>query len=235
MRIAKKSSDFYENKIDPLGALLIAGVDEVGRGPLAGPVLAAAVIFPSGVFIPGVTDSKLLTSKQRAALFPLIKQKAMAVGLGLVGPREIDQWNILQASLSAMGKAVFHLNLKPDLILVDGNRPLHQPFVQECLIQGDRLSHSIGAASIVAKVIRDKLMESWHYRFPQYNFFKNKGYGTQEHLTALKKYGPCPIHRLSFRGTVPIGPLGSAELPKRLPPGSRSVDLQKRFPPGNRS
>ena len=199
---AKKSSYFYEYKINQLETVLIAGVDEVGRGPLAGPVLAAAVIFPPGVFIPGVTDSKRLTSKQRDSLFPLIKQKSMAVGLGLLGPREIDRLNILQASLSAMETAVFHLNLKPDLILVDGNRPLNQPFVQQCLIQGDRLSHSIGAASIIAKVIRDKLMESWHYRFPQYNFFKNKGYGTQEHLAALKRYGPCPLHRLSFRGTV---------------------------------
>jgi ribonuclease HII len=203
VRTAKNSFDYYETKIDQPGTVLIAGVDEVGRGPLAGPVLAAAVIFQPGVFIPGVTDSKRLTSKQRDVLFPLIKQKSMAVGLGLLGPREIDRLNILQASLSAMEKAVFHLNLKPDLILVDGNRPLRQPFVQKCLIRGDRLSHSIGAASIIAKVIRDKLMESWHYRFPQYNFFKNKGYGTQEHLAALRKYGPCPLHRLSFRGTVP--------------------------------
>jgi ribonuclease HII len=200
--LVKNPSLFYEYKIDQPGTILIAGVDEVGRGPLAGPVLAAAVVFPPGVFIPGVTDSKHLTSRQRESLFPLIKQKAMGVGLGLLGPREIDRLNILQASLSAMEKAVFHLNLKPDLILVDGNRPLNKPVVQECLIQGDRLSHAIGAASIIAKVIRDKLMESWHYRFPQYNFFKNKGYGTQEHLAALRRYGPCSLHRLSFRGTV---------------------------------
>jgi Ribonuclease HII len=202
VRTAKNFSDYYETKIDQPGTILIAGVDEVGRGPLAGPVLAAAVVFQPGVFITGVTDSKCLTSKQRDTLFPLIKQKAMAVGLGVLGPQEIDRLNILQASLMAMEKAVLHLNLKPDLILIDGNRPLRQPFVQKCLIQGDRLSHAIGAASIIAKVIRDKLMESWHYQFPQYNFFKNKGYGTQEHLAALRKYGPCPLHRLSFRGTV---------------------------------
>jgi len=202
VRTAKNFSDYYETKIDQPGTALIAGVDEVGRGPLAGPVLAAAVVFHPGVFITGVTDSKCLTSKQRDVLFPLIKQNAMAVGLGVLGPGEIDRMNILQASLMAMEKAVLHLNLKPDLILVDGNHPLRQPFVQKCLIQGDRLSHAIGAASIIAKVIRDKLMESWHYRFPQYNFFKNKGYGTQEHLAALRKYGPCPLHRLSFRGTV---------------------------------
>jgi ribonuclease HII len=199
---ARNSSCFFEKKIDRSRTLLIAGVDEVGRGPLAGPVLAAAVIFPPGLFLPGVTDSKRLTSKQRNLIFPLIKRKSMAVGLGLLGPREIDRLNILQASLSAMEQAVSQLHLKPDLILVDGNRPLTQPFVQKCLIQGDRLSHSIGAASIIAKVIRDRLMESWHYRFPEYNFFKNKGYGTREHLAALKRYGPCPLHRLSFRGTV---------------------------------
>jgi ribonuclease HII len=203
--IIKNLSFFYEYKIDQPGNKLIAGVDEVGRGPLAGPVLAAAVIFPPGVLITGVTDSKRLTSRQREFLFPLIKQKAMGIGLGLLGPREIDQLNILQASLLAMEKAVFHLNLKPDLVLVDGNRPLNQPFVQECLIQGDCLSHSIGAASIIAKVIRDKLMESWHYRFPRYNFFQNKGYGTQEHRAALRQYGPCPLHRFSFRGTVSDG------------------------------
>jgi ribonuclease HII len=206
---AKKTSYYYEHKIDQSGKILIAGVDEVGRGPLAGPVLAAAVVFPPGVFISGVTDSKQLTSKQRDSLFPLIKQKSMAVGLGLLGPQEIDRFNILQTSLTAMEKAIFHLNLKPDLILVDGNRPLNQPFVQKCLIGGDRLSHAIGAASIIAKVIRDRLMESWHFRFPQYNFFQNKGYGTQEHRAALKKYGPCPLHRLSFRGTRASGPINA--------------------------
>lgn len=205
---ATKSFYYYEHKIDKAGTILIAGVDEVGRGPLAGPVLAAAVIFPPGVFIPGVTDSKQLTPKQRESLFLLIKQKSMTVGLGLLGPREIDRLNILQASLAAMERAVFHLKVKPDLILVDGNRPLNQPFFQKCLIQGDRLSHAIGAASIIAKVVRDKLMESWHHHFPQYNFFNNKGYGTHEHLVALKRYGPCPLHRLSFRGTV------SGETPK---------------------
>ncbi len=202
MGTAKNFSWFFENKIDRSGTILIAGVDEVGRGPLAGPVLAAAVIFPPGLFVPGVTDSKLLTSKQRNSLFPLIMQKSVAVGLGLLGPREIDRLNILQASLSAMEQAVSQLPLKPDLILVDGNRPLKQSFAQKCLIHGDCLSHSIGAASIIAKVLRDRLMESWHYRFPQYNFFENKGYGTREHREALRKFGPCPLHRLSFKGTV---------------------------------
>lgn len=180
----------------------MAGVDEVGRGPLAGPVVAAAVVFPPGVIIPGVTDSKKLTPGQRESLFPLINRKALAVGLGCLEGQEIDRINILQASLRAMEKAVFHLKIIPDLVLVDGNRPLNLPFTQKCLIKGDSLSHSIGAASIVAKVVRDKLMESWHCRFPHYHFNKNKGYGTQEHLAALKKFGPCLLHRLSFKGTM---------------------------------
>jgi ribonuclease HII len=201
VRRAEPSFCFIEHQIDYSLTRMIAGVDEVGRGPLAGPVLAAAVVFPPGIFIHGVTDSKKLTPRQRELLFPLIRKKSIAVGLGLTGPREIDRHNILQASLSAMEKAVSHLNLKPDLILIDGNRPLNHPWEQQCLIHGDCLSHAIGAASIIAKVIRDKLMESWHHRFPQYNFFKNKGYGTAEHLAALMEYGPCPLHRLSFKGT----------------------------------
>lgn len=203
MEPAKKPPDFYEQTIDRPGTSLIAGVDEVGRGPLAGPVIAAAVIFPRGVFIPGVTDSKLLTPKKRESLFPVIRKRSLAVGFGILGPRIVDRLNILQASLKVMERAVFNLNLKPDLVLIDGNHPLGLPFIQECLVKGDRLSHSIGAASIMAKVVRDKLMESWHYRFPHYNFFNNKGYGTQEHLWALKKYGPCLLHRITFRGTFP--------------------------------
>ena len=194
--------DFYENSLSQLGQVSIAGVDEVGRGPLAGPVVAAAVIFPQGVFIPGVTDSKKLTPQKRELLFPLIKAKALSIGLGLLSPKEIDRINILQASLKAMEEAISRLKVKPDLVLVDGNRPLTLSCRQECLIQGDSRSHAVGAASIVAKVVRDKLMESWHPRFPQYNFFKNKGYGTAEHLLALKKYGVCPLHRLSFKGTI---------------------------------
>jgi ribonuclease HII len=177
-------------------------VDEVGRGPLAGPVVAAAVLFPPGIYVPGVTDSKKLTPKQRESLFPQIRRQAFSLGLGFLGPQEIDRLNILQASLRAMEAAVFHLQQKPDLVLVDGNRPLNLPFAQTCLIQGDRLSHAIGAASIIAKVVRDKLMESWDCRFPQYHFHKNKGYGTQDHLSTLKRCGPCPLHRLSFKGTV---------------------------------
>jgi ribonuclease HII len=201
MTLERRGADPYiEKGLDDI--LLVAGVDEVGRGPLAGPVVAAAVIFPQGFYLPGITDSKQLTSKQRETLFPLILKHSLGVGLGCQEPREIDRINILQASLRAMEEAVIHLDIKPELVLVDGNRPLNLPIYQKVLIRGDRLSHSIGAASIVAKVIRDKLMESWDSRFPQYYFFKNKGYGTQEHLMALKQYGPCPLHRLSFKGTL---------------------------------
>ena len=193
---------FYEKNLNIPDGFLVAGVDEAGRGPLAGPVLAAAVIFPPGLFIRGVTDSKKLTPEKREALFPLIKKRALAIGLGVLDPQKIDQFNILQASLMAMEKAVLQLSTKPNLVLIDGNHPLKVPYTQKCLIQGDRLSHTIGAASILAKVIRDKLMDSWHIRFPQYNFKKNKGYGTREHFEALKQFGPCPLHRLSFKGVV---------------------------------
>jgi ribonuclease HII len=178
----------------------IAGVDEVGRGPLAGPVIAAAVIFPPRFVIPGITDSKKLTPKQRETFFPLIRQGALAIGLGYAGPLEIDRRNILQASLQAMKRAVLHLDRQPDLVLVDGNRPLEVPLSQKCLVGGDARSLTIGAASIVAKVVRDKVMESCHSRFPAYNFRANKGYGTEEHLEALRRHGPCPLHRRTFRG-----------------------------------
>jgi ribonuclease HII len=193
---------YYEFSLRSLESLCIAGVDEVGRGPLAGPVLAAAVIFPSAVLIPGVTDSKKLTAKQREALFPLIREKALAIGLGFVEAREVDRINILQAALKAMKTAVLRLPISPDLLLVDGNRALDLAVPQQCLIRGDARSLTIGAASIVAKVIRDKMMESCHVRFPEYNFPGNKGYGTREHLEALRRYGPCPLHRRSFKGVV---------------------------------
>ena len=184
------------------GLSSIAGVDEVGRGPLAGPVVAAAVIFPPEVILPGVTDSKQLSPQQRLALFPRIKKTSLTIGLGILGPNEIDRINILQASLQAMGKAVRNLKAQPDLLLVDGNHFLDLPLRQQCLIKGDRLSHAIGAASILAKVVRDLFMEACHHRFPVYNFRMNKGYGTREHLAALDKHGPCSLHRLTFRGVL---------------------------------
>jgi ribonuclease HII len=193
---------YYEFSLRSLEPLRIAGVDEVGRGPLAGPVVAAAVIFPPAVLIPGITDSKKLTAKQREALFPLIREKALAIGLGSVDAGEVDRINVLQAALQAMKRAVLRLTICPDLLLVDGNQPLDLTVPQQCLIRGDARSLTIGAASIVAKVIRDKMMESCHTRFPEYNFPGNKGYGTREHLEALRRYGPCPLHRRSFKGVA---------------------------------
>jgi len=193
---------YYEFSLRSLEPLCIAGVDEVGRGPLAGPVIAAAVIFPPAVLIPGITDSKKLTAQQREALFPLIREKALAIGLGSVDAGEVDRINILQAALKAMKTAVLRLSISPDLLLVDGNRALDLTLPQQCLIRGDARSLTIGAASIVAKVIRDKMMESCQVRFPEYNFPGNKGYGTREHLEALRRYGPCPLHRRTFKGVV---------------------------------
>jgi ribonuclease HII len=198
----QSAPSYYEFSHRSLEPLCIAGVDEVGRGPLAGPVIAAAVIFPPAVLIPGITDSKKLTAKQREALFPLIREKALAIGLGAVDAGEVDRINILQAALKAMKTAVLRLPISPDLLLVDGNRALDLAVPQQCLIRGDARSLTIGAASIVAKVIRDKMMESCHIRFPEYNFPGNKGYGTREHLEALRRYGPCPLHRRSFKGVA---------------------------------
>lgn len=198
----QRAPSYYEFSLRSHELLCIAGVDEVGRGPLAGPVIAAAVIFPSAALIPGITDSKQLTAGQREALFPLIREKALAIGLGAVEAGEVDRINILQASLKAMKTAVLRLAISPDLLLVDGPRALDLPVPQQCLIRGDARSLTIGAASIVAKVIRDKMMESWHIRFPEYNFPGNKGYGTREHLEALRRHGPCPLHRRTFKGVV---------------------------------
>lgn len=198
----QRAPSYYEFSLRSVELLCIAGVDEVGRGPLAGPVIAAAVIFPPAVLIPGITDSKKLTAKRREALFPLIREKALAIGLGAVDAGEVDRINVLQAALKAMKTAVLRLPISPDLLLVDGNRALDLTVPQRCLIRGDARSLTIGAASIVAKVVRDKMMESCHIRFPEYNFPSNKGYGTREHLEALRRYGPCPLHRRSFKGVA---------------------------------
>ena len=201
----QRALSYYEFSLRSPETLCIAGVDEVGRGPLAGPVIAAAVIFPPGALIPGITDSKQLTARQREALFPLIRKEALAIGLGSVEAGEVDRINILQAALKAMRTAVRRLPIVPDLLLVDGPRALDLPLPQQCLIRGDARSLTIGAASIVAKVIRDKMMESCHFRFPVYNFPGNKGYGTREHLEALRRHGPCPLHRRTFKGVVQGG------------------------------
>jgi ribonuclease HII len=181
---------------------VIAGVDEAGRGPLAGPVVAAAVIMPQGEILPGVKDSKMMTEKKREEAFSLIDRHAVAVGIGVVSHKFIDRHNILKASLEAMKRAVLTLEPAPDYLLVDGIHGVPLMVAQRCLKGGDRRCFSISAASVMAKVYRDRVMRSYHETFPAYGFFKNKGYGTAQHLKAIKEFGPTPIHRLTFRGVV---------------------------------
>ena len=176
----------------------VAGVDEAGRGPLAGPVVAAAVILPPFYLHPEINDSKALSPRSRDRLYEVISQDALAVGVGVVGAEVIDRINILQAYLLAMRKAVLELSVSTDFLLLDGLNTIALETPQKTLVKGDARSISIAAASIVAKVTRDRIMEIYHRRFPQYNFKKNKGYGTAEHRRILKEAGMCEIHRRSF-------------------------------------
>lgn len=187
----------YERELREQGLSYIAGVDEVGRGPLAGPVVAACVILPEDFFIPQINDSKKLSGKQRDELYDKIMEQAIDVGIGVVSSEEIDRMNILQATIKAMLEAVDSLKITPEFLLIDA---LEIPALipQMKIIKGDAKSVSIACASIVAKVYRDRLMEQYSKEYPQYHFAKNAGYGTKEHLEALKKYGPCPLHRKSF-------------------------------------
>ncbi len=182
------------------GLSLIAGVDEVGRGPLAGPVVAAAVILPENLRISGLADSKSLTPEVRAELDQEIRAAALALAIRELSARQIESLGILKAALRAMAQAVAALDPTPQLVLVDGNQPLPLTFPQQPVIKGDALCPSISAASIVAKVYRDTLMERLHQRYPQYNFARHKGYATAEHLEALRCWGPCDLHRRTFRG-----------------------------------
>ena len=180
------------------GVKLICGVDEAGRGPLAGPVCAAAVILPLHIQLPGLNDSKKLSDKQRRSLFPLIKEQALAYGISLVDQAQIDSINILQATFLAMKQAIAQLAIKPEIALVDGNRAIDFGVRVQTVVHGDSLSASIAAASILAKVTRDDLMLEMAEKFPQYGFDIHKGYGTKAHYAALEKYGPCEIHRMTF-------------------------------------
>lgn len=189
----------FELRAGRLGFDAIAGVDEAGRGPLAGPVVAAAVIFPSGYTNGEIRDSKKLTPLKREALYKIIRSDAISIGLGAIEASTIDRINILQATLAAMKVAVLNLSPQPDYILIDGINNIDIPIQQEAIIRGDSLSVSVAAASIIAKVSRDQLMDRYHVLYPQYNFLKNKGYGTKEHREAVKRYGRCKIHRRSFR------------------------------------
>lgn len=210
----------FERKAHGCGYRFVAGIDEAGRGPLAGPVVAAAVILPPGYEqgdnlqqdVP-INDSKKLSPRQRGKLYETIARDAVSVGIGVVEAPEIDAVNILQATLVAMKEAVLALSLIPDYLLIDGLNRIDLDMPQETIISGDSRSLSVAAASIVAKVSRDRLMEMYHRQFPQYNFLRNKGYGTREHREAILKYGRCKIHRRSFRVT------GIDDLPvnERLP------------------
>ena len=177
---------------------VICGVDEAGRGPLAGPVYAAAVILPRGLHIDGLNDSKKLTEKKRAELFDVIPAQALAYGIGSADEKEIDEINILQATFLAMRRAIEAMPVRPDLALIDGNRDSDFGVSSETVVKGDSLSANIAAASILAKVTRDRVMERYAAEYPQYGFEVHKGYGTKRHYEALRQYGPCPIHRQSF-------------------------------------
>ncbi len=193
---------FFEERVHCRGFQRVAGIDEVGRGPLAGPVVAAAVVLPPGAVLAGVRDSKALTPRQREVSCDTVLSCAEDVGIGVVEAETIDRINILQATFRAMLSAVEQLKHPPQYLLIDGPYRLPTDLPQEGIPKGDRLSLSIAAASIVAKVYRDRLLHEYHQLYPMYGFDRNKGYGTAEHLAALREYGPCPVHRLSFRGVL---------------------------------
>jgi ribonuclease HII len=200
----------FERRLHRQGYQVVAGVDEAGRGPLAGPVLAAAVVLPEYFELPGLTDSKKLSPAARERLFPLIRQQALAVGIGLASSAEIDQLNILQATLQAMLRAVNRLSPDPDYLLIDGITPLPHALPQQTLKKGDSRSLSIAAASVIAKVVRDRLMVHYDCRFPGYGFAGHKGYGSAAHRQAIAHLGPCPIHRVTFRGVREYLPSGTS-------------------------
>lgn len=187
-----------ENELHQEGFQIICGVDEAGRGPLAGPVCAAAVILPMGLEIPGLTDSKKLTDKKRRELFPIIKEQAIAYGIGLASHEEIDEINILQATYLAMERAMQQLSVKPDIAMIDGNRSKDFGLPVRTVIKGDSLSANIAAASILAKVTRDDLMMELALQYPEYGFDVHKGYGTKAHYEALRNHDASPVHRKSF-------------------------------------
>jgi len=189
----------YEYRLWQAGHRYLAGLDEAGRGCLAGPVVAAAVILPPNANLDGINDSKKLTPQAREKCFVQIQQKAVAIGIAVGMPEEIDRFNILKTSLKVMERAVARLKTQPDYLLVDGPYSLNLSLPQLCLKHGDSQSLSIAAASIIAKVYRDQMMTTYHTIFPWYNFKKNKGYPTKEHKGAIKKHGPCYLHRKSFK------------------------------------
>ncbi|MBI9083563.1 MAG: ribonuclease HII [Desulfobacterales bacterium] len=190
----------FENKAREKGFAAIAGIDEAGRGPLAGPVVAAAVIFPPDLTIDGIDDSKKLTPKKRDTLLEIIYREAISVGIGIVDPEEIERTNILKAALLAMAMAVGNLCPPADCLLIDGIFPIASPLPQETIPKGDSRSISIAAASIVAKETRDHLMRRYHEEYPEFGFDRHMGYPTKAHKAAIAAHGVCPIHRRTFRG-----------------------------------
>lgn len=186
----------YEEKYSNLN--YICGVDEVGRGPLVGPVVASAVILPKNYFLEGLTDSKKLSKKKREYFYEVIKKDALSIGIGIVDNKKIDEINILEAARLAMKIAINNLSIKPDVILTDAMK-LDMGILEEDIIKGDLKSITISAASIIAKVTRDQMMEELHYKYPMYNFIKNNGYPTKEHIEAIYKYGIIEEHRKTFR------------------------------------
>lgn len=187
-----------ENSLYAEGYKIICGVDEAGRGPLAGPVCAAAVILPEGLEIPGLTDSKKLTDKKRRELFPVIKEQALAYGIAFASHEEIDEMNILQATYLAMERAMAQLAVKPDIAMIDGNRAKDFGLPVRTVVKGDSLSANIAAASVLAKVTRDDLMVELAAQYPEYGFEVHKGYGTKVHYEALRTHGASPVHRMTF-------------------------------------
>lgn len=182
------------------GCRFIAGIDEAGRGPLAGPVISGAVVLPFDFPDPGITDSKKLSPKKREQFFSIIMENAVSVSTGRADHNEIDRINILQASLRSMERAVHTLSVVPDFLLIDGKFTINSDIPQKAVIRGDSRSISIAAASIIAKVTRDAIMRKFHFRYPEYGFDRHKGYPTKVHREALAKFGPCPWHRKSFKG-----------------------------------
>ncbi len=197
MKFELKDNLAFERELEKQGVTLIAGMDEAGRGPLAGPVVAAAVIMPMNDIIPGVDDSKKLSEKKREYLFDRIIEKAIAYKIAVVDEKIIDEINILEATKKAMRECVEGLAVSPEIILIDAVK-LDLPIPSRSIIKGDALSYSIAAASVLAKVYRDRLMEKYDELYPSYGFKKHKGYGTKAHIDAIKEIGPCSIHRRTF-------------------------------------
>ncbi len=196
----------HDEALRKQGFFFIAGVDEAGRGPLAGPVVAAAVMLPAGLRIEGTNDSKKVPERERERLYEEIVRNAECIGIGIVEAEEIDRTDILRATRDAMTKALARLGRMPDLVLIDAVRLPHLAVQQRPIIKGDATSAAIAAASIIAKVTRDRLMLKHHEQYPHYGFDRHKGYATRDHITSIQKHGPCPIHRMSFDKvmTVPL-------------------------------